>query len=42
VEKEWMPQHPARHHAPAHQHEVRADPVVEGLISRHAHGLADL
>jgi len=37
-----MPQHPARHHAPAHQREALADPEVEGEIPWHAHSLADL
>jgi hypothetical protein len=37
-----MPQHPARHHAPAHQRETCPDSEVEREIPRHAHGLADL
>jgi hypothetical protein len=37
-----MPQHPARHHAPAHQRHALADPEHEGQMPRHAHRLADL
>ena len=37
-----MPQHPARHHAPADQLVSLADLEIEWQIPRHAHGLADL
>ena len=37
-----MPQHPARHHAPADQLVPLTDPHVGGEIPGHAHRLADL
>jgi hypothetical protein len=37
-----MPQHPARHDAPAHQVHALADPQIEGEIAGNAHRLADL
>jgi hypothetical protein len=37
-----VPQHPARHHAPADQLVPLADLEIEGQIPRHAHHLADL
>src|SRR5258705_11771016 len=37
-----MPQHPARHHAPAHHRHARAYRQVKGETSGHAYRLADL